>query len=110
VPAPELTGKRALVTGAGSDGIGRAIATALAGAGCDVAVHHLNQATAAQELAQAIRKTGRSASVLEADLADPGAARALVKAAIEHLGGLEIAVTCAATLARIPFLEITDDE
>ena len=42
-----LAGKRALVTGAGSHGIGRAIALALGEAGCDVAVHHLNQGAAA---------------------------------------------------------------
>jgi NAD(P)-dependent dehydrogenase (short-subunit alcohol dehydrogenase family) len=37
----EVEGRRALVTGAGSDGIGRAVALALAHAGADLAVTHL---------------------------------------------------------------------
>ena len=42
-----MAGRRALVTGAGSDGIGRAVARALVQAGADVAIHHLGQAEAA---------------------------------------------------------------
>jgi NAD(P)-dependent dehydrogenase (short-subunit alcohol dehydrogenase family) len=105
-----LAGRRALVTGAGSHGIGRAIALALAEAGCDVAVHHLGQAATAEALARTIAEAGRHACCLEADLADPAAARALVTRATRQLGSLEIVVNCAATLARVPLLEITDDE
>lgn len=106
----ELAGRRALVTGTGSHGIGRAIALALAGAGCDLALHHHGQAATAEALATAIREAGHGACALDADLADPAAARALVADAIVQLGGLDISVSCAATLARVPLLEITDDE
>ena len=104
----ELAGRQALVTGAGSDGIGRAVALALAAAGADIAVHHHGQDQAAAALVDRIEAMGRRAVALDADLGDPAAARDLVRRAITHLGGLEIVVTCAATLARVPFLQITD--
>ena len=106
----QLEGKRALVTGAGSRGIGRAIAEALAGAGADVAVHYYGDGALATDLVDRIRASGRAAVALPADLAEPESARALVRSAIERLGGLDILVTCAAVLSRVPFLELTDAE
>jgi NAD(P)-dependent dehydrogenase (short-subunit alcohol dehydrogenase family) len=105
-----LEGKRALVTGAGSRGIGRAIAEALGTAGADVAVHHFGDDAAALELVSRLRAGGRRAVALPADLADPSAARALVRRAIEELGGLDVVVCCAAVLSRVPFLDLTDAE
>lgn len=106
----DLAGRKALVTGAGSRGIGRATALALAEAGADVAVHYLDQRAAAEALVDEIRALGRTAAALPADLADPASARATVRRAAEALGGLTILVACAATLARRPFLEIDDAE
>ncbi len=105
-----LAGRTALVTGAGSDGIGRATVRAFAEAGADVAIHHLGQAAAAEALAAECRALGRRAVVLEADFATPEAARRLVAAAIAALGHLDIAVCTAAVLLRKPALEITDAE
>ena len=95
-----LAGKRALVTGAGSDGIGRAVARALAQAGADVAVHHLGQAEAAAALATDITALGRRAVVLEADFADIAAARGVVARAVAALGRIDILVCTAAILLR----------
>ncbi len=103
----ELKDKRALVTGAGSDGIGRAVARALASAGARVAIHHLGQSDGAATLA---RDLGPGAPVLEGDFADPQATRQVVQDAAAAMGGLDILVHCAATLARVPFLEISDAE
>jgi NAD(P)-dependent dehydrogenase (short-subunit alcohol dehydrogenase family) len=105
-----LEGKRALVTGAGSRGIGRAIAEALGAEGAEVAVHHYGDGTQALEVAARLRSSGRKAIALPADLADPTAARALVRRAIDELGALDVVVCCAAVLSRVPFLELTDAE
>jgi len=105
-----LAGKRALVTGAGSRGIGRAIAEALGAEGADVAVHYFGDGAVALELVAQLRTSGRGAVALSADLADPTAARALVGRAIDELGALDVVVCCAAVLSRVPFLELTDAE
>lgn len=106
----QLEGMAALVTGAGSDGIGAAVVRALAEAGADIAIHHLDQEAKAAALGAEIGAMGRRTVVLGADLADPAAARALVGRAEAALGPIGAVVTCAATLARVPFLEITDAE
>ena len=105
-----LAGKRALVTGAGSDGIGRAIARALAREGADIALHHLNQHAEAAALVAEFQAQGRRALALEADFADVEAARTTARQAIQSLGGLDILVCTAAMLLRKPALETTDAE
>jgi NAD(P)-dependent dehydrogenase (short-subunit alcohol dehydrogenase family) len=105
-----LSGRTALVTGAGTRGIGGAIAAALAADGADVAVHHYGDGTLAEDLAARLRAAGRRAVVLAADLADPAAARDLVRRAVTALGHLDVLVANAATFSRVPFLELTDAE
>lgn len=105
-----LAGRRALVTGAGSDGIGRAIARALAEAGADVAIHHLGQSEAAATLVQDFTALGRRAHAFEADFSDIAAARAVVRDAAAALGGLDILACTAAILLRKPALETDDAE
>ncbi|MFT8242579.1 SDR family NAD(P)-dependent oxidoreductase [Roseomonas sp. BN140053] len=100
-----LEGKRALVTGAGTAGIGAAAARALAAAGVRVAVHHLAQPEAAAALAA---ECGGVA--LQADLAEPGAAARLPHEAAAALGGLDILVANAAVLLRKPLADTTEAE
>lgn len=108
VPDPgaflRLDGRCALVTGA-SRGIGRAIALALAGAGADVAVHYHTNRAAAGAVTDAISQAGRRAPLLQADLAEPGAARRLAAAAERSLGAVDILVLNAAVHQRSPLTE-----
>jgi NAD(P)-dependent dehydrogenase (short-subunit alcohol dehydrogenase family) len=105
-----LDGKKALVTGAGSDGIGRAIARAFAGEGADVAVHYHSKPDVAAALVDEICAMGRRSFALQADLAEAEAARRAVREAAEGLGGLDIILTAAAVIYRKPILEISDAE
>ena len=89
----DLTGKRALVTGA-SRGIGRAIAVAYAQAGADVAILARNGDLLA-EVAEEITGHGRHATVAVADVLDPDATRSAVSGAIGELGGLDVLVNNA---------------
>lgn len=63
----DLTGRRALVTGA-SSGIGRAIALELARAGADVIVHHRRSPDEAEQVAAEVRSLQRTAIVMPLDL------------------------------------------
>jgi 2-deoxy-D-gluconate 3-dehydrogenase len=89
----DLTGRRALVTGA-SRGIGREIALAYARAGADVAVLARN-AELLEVVAGEVRALGRRAVVATADVLDADATRAATAEAIEALGGLDILVNNA---------------
>ena len=86
--------RSALVTGAGKR-IGRAIALGLAAAGWDVAVHYRHSAQEAEDTAAAVRALGRRAVLLQCDLSDEAATRALVGRAIDALGALECVVNNA---------------
>lgn len=98
----------AIVTGAARN-IGQATAVALARMGFDVVVHAQSNREGAEGTATAIQETGRRASVVMADLADPGAAGELAEAA-RKLGRIRILVNNAAVRRAVPFEEMTLEE
>jgi NAD(P)-dependent dehydrogenase (short-subunit alcohol dehydrogenase family) len=95
--------KVAIVTGA-SQGIGRAIAEALAAAGADVVVHG-RDAKRLRAAAESVRRRGRRAVEVAADLTDGSAPDTLVGAALRELGSLDILVNNAAIFEPAPFEE-----
>ena len=97
-PLPSPLTRTALVTGAGRR-IGRAIALGLAEAGWDIALHYRSSASEAADTAAAITALGRRAVLLEADLADEAAARALLSRAIAALGPVGCIVNNASLFA-----------
>jgi pteridine reductase len=102
----EITGRTALVTGGGVR-VGRALALALAARGADVIVHYGGSTDAAESTAAQIRRLGRRAATVQADLADPGAADTIADAVAREFGALDILVNSAATFERTPVDEIT---
>lgn len=89
-----LSRQRALVTGA-SSGIGAATALALAEAGAAVAVNHLDQPDAAEQLCARIRTSGGNAIALQGDISREADVERLFHNASQQLGGLDILVNNA---------------
>jgi glucose 1-dehydrogenase len=99
-----LSGKTALVTGA-SLGIGRGVAIGLAQAGADVAINYHSHADEAESAAEEIRRAGRRALTIRADVADNEAVEEMVRRVVGELGQLDIAVSNAVYSDREPFYE-----
>jgi 3-oxoacyl-[acyl-carrier protein] reductase len=100
----DLTGRRALVTGA-SGGIGAAVARALHAAGATVALSGTREAPLK---ALAAELGAERALVLTADLSNPEAVEALAKEAIAGLGGLDILVNNAGITRDQLLLRLSD--
>jgi 3-oxoacyl-[acyl-carrier protein] reductase len=89
-----LSGRIALVTGGGR-GIGKAIALALATAGCDVAVNYVSRETDARTSADAIQALGRRSIVVKGDVSKSAEVTALVAAVEAGLGPVDVLVNNA---------------
>jgi NAD(P)-dependent dehydrogenase (short-subunit alcohol dehydrogenase family) len=89
----DLSGRVALITGAGV-GFGEAISLAFAEFGCDIAACDLD-IEGPQRTAEGVRKTGRRAIALKADVAVRDEVFAMVDATVQKLGGVDILVNCA---------------
>ena len=103
----DLTGKSAVVTG-GSRGIGRAIAVRLATQGADVAFSFRGNEEAANETARAIEALGRRALAHRGDVTDSSAANALIAAALEAFGRIDILVNSAGITRDDLLMRMTD--
>jgi len=103
----KCAGKVVLVTGA-QQGIGAAMARAFAGAGADVAINWLDDEVAANQVADAVRATGRGALLHRADMARLDAVAAMVAAVELGLGPIDVLVNNAGVFPRVPFLEMSE--
>jgi 3-oxoacyl-[acyl-carrier protein] reductase len=85
-----------LVTGSAT-GIGRAVAWRFAELGFAVTVNYSKSRAEAEETADGIRQRGGDALVIQANVADDTAVRAMVERTAEEFGGLDILINNAAT-------------
>jgi NAD(P)-dependent dehydrogenase (short-subunit alcohol dehydrogenase family) len=104
-----LEGKVALVTGA-QQGIGRAIAVALARDGADVGVNFLDDASAAEGVAGEIRGLGRRAVTVQSDVSRAASVESMVKTVVDALGPPDVLVNNAGVFPRAAFLELPERE
>jgi len=93
-----LDNKTAIVTG-GSLGIGAAIALELAADGADVALNYRKHSDEAEAIAEQIRKMGRKALVVQADVSSFDDAQKIVDTVSQEWGKLDILV-CNAGVNR----------
>jgi NAD(P)-dependent dehydrogenase (short-subunit alcohol dehydrogenase family) len=100
-------GRAVLVTGA-SRGIGAAVARAFAGEGDRVAVHYRESAELAAAVLNGLPGSGHA--MVQADLADPEAARAMVDQAAAALGGLGVLVNNAGIYLPHPVTETSYEQ
>ena len=101
----DLTGKRALVTGA-SGGIGREIAKALAAAGATVAL----SGTRVAALEDTQKEIGKDCPILPANLSKLEEVDKLVPAAEAAMGGVDILVNNAGMTRDNLFMRMKDEE
>ncbi len=103
-----IEGRVALVV-AGSRGLGRATAEALAAEGVKVMVSARNEASLA-EVGEAIGSAGGTAATTVADLADPAAPAMLVAATVEAFGTIDIVVANSGGPPPGSALELDDEQ
>src|SRR5262249_10787635 len=101
-----LKGKVALVTGS-SRGIGRGIALALAGEGCDVMLTGRDRAALEETAASVVKSGGRAGTAL-IDLREKDAPAKLIEEIKREFGALDILVNNAGATKRGDFLALTD--
>ncbi|KAI6085778.1 NAD(P)-binding protein [Hypoxylon rubiginosum] len=108
-------GKVAIVTGSGRpNGIGAAIAMALAIRGASVTINYVSDSSAprAVEVAESIRAKGGKAAVVRGDVGDPEQARKLVKETLAafNTDKIDILVNNAGIAPMTPTVEVTPEE
>jgi 3-oxoacyl-[acyl-carrier protein] reductase len=101
----DLTGKKALVTGA-TGGLGGAIARRLHAQGAHVAL----SGTRAEALEALAKELGERAEITPCDLSDRDSVEALVPAAEAKLGGLDILVNNAGVTRDNLFMRLKDED
>lgn len=104
-----LKGQVAVVSG-GSRGIGRACALAFAREGAKVVVNFRSNREAADAVVRQVADLGSEAHAVQGDVSQASEAEAIVQAAVERWGSVEILVSNAGAGTRFGITETTDEE
>jgi NAD(P)-dependent dehydrogenase (short-subunit alcohol dehydrogenase family) len=105
----DLTGKAAIVTG-GSKGLGQAMAAGLASAGADVMLVSRNERQASASAETIAAEFGHRACGFGADVTAPANVEAMVAAALDRMGRIDILINSAGINIRGPIDELKWDD
>ena len=86
------------------------MAREFAAAGADVAINWLDDEGAAQRVADQVGTSGRRGILVRANVGQIEEVQAMVSAAQEGLGPIDVLINNAAVFPRVPFLEMTEDD
>ncbi len=105
----DLSNKVALVTGSGR-GIGKTIAMKLAGAGADIVINDIGEASAVESVADEIRALGRKSLAVVADISSSTDVERMIDETIDKLGRIDILVNNAGITRDRLLIRMTDEE
>ena len=101
----ELSGKCAIVTGS-AVGVGRATALELAKRGANVVVNYSRSEDEAKETVAQVEALGAKALLVRADISNDAEVRAMIAAAVDAFGGVNVLVNNAGTTAFVNFADL----
>lgn len=107
--SPSLKGQSALVTGADS-GIGKGVALALASAGVNVIINHVDAHEIAQQTVDEITAAGGAAYAIHADISKEDEVKAMFAEMYQRYGTIDILVNNAGIQKDSRFVDMTLDQ
>ncbi|CAN5656772.1 3-oxoacyl-[acyl-carrier-protein] reductase [soil metagenome] len=105
----QLSGKAALVTGAGR-GFGEAIAALFADEGADLALNYMNSEAGCEAIAEQARAAGQRAITIQADMRELSDINRMVEQVTSEFGHVDVLVNNAGVLYRGPFHESNESD
>ena len=105
----KLEGKTVLITG-GSQGIGQGIAFRLAEDGADIVIDYVGNSQSADATVAQIQKAGRRALAVEADISSVDQIHAMMKQAVDSLGGVDVLINNAGVEKHASIWEATEHD
>jgi NAD(P)-dependent dehydrogenase (short-subunit alcohol dehydrogenase family) len=102
----ELTNRAVLITG--GKRVGASVARALAARGMDVALAYNRSPEEAEEAAADVKRHGRRAVTIHADLRDASQCVSLVERAAAAFGRLDVLINMASVYSQVPFAEMDE--
>lgn len=106
----ELTGRKAIVTGAGGEGLGHAIATRLAGLGADIALVGRTREKVMRRAKEIEQRWNVNTVPVQADMSDWPQVRRAVQESFDALGGLDLMINNPVNVIAGPFEKHTKED
>ncbi|SKC87127.1 3-oxoacyl-[acyl-carrier-protein] reductase [Maledivibacter halophilus] len=104
-----LSGKTAIVTG-GSRGIGKAVALKLAEKGANIVVNYTSNSTKAEEVVNEIKKMGREALAIKADVSNSDDVKNLIKETEKQFSNIDILINNAGITKDTLLIRMKEDD